>query len=50
MRAPDPAAIDETVQQGLVDAFRKRDEEAATDLACSVFEVDPLLVRAAVQT
>ena len=50
MRVPDPSAIDEPLQRGLVDAFRNRDLEAATNLACSVFEVNPLLVRAALQT
>jgi hypothetical protein len=50
MRVPDRSAIDGSVQAELVDAFRKRDVEAATDLACSIFNVDPLLVRAALQT
>jgi adenine-specific DNA-methyltransferase len=50
MRVPDLSAIDKTAQRKLAEAFRARDVEAATDLACSIFEVDPLLVMAALRT
>jgi hypothetical protein len=50
MRVPEPSTIDLPAQQGLVDAFRSRDVEAATALASSIYKVDPLLVRAALQS
>jgi hypothetical protein len=50
MRVPDLSAIDRPTQHGLVEAFRLRNVDAATDLACSVYKVDPLLTRAALQS
>jgi hypothetical protein len=50
MRVPEPSTLDEPHQRGLVDAFRDRDVEGATEVACSVFDVDPSLVRAALHT
>jgi hypothetical protein len=50
MRVPDLSSLDRPTQQGLVDAFRSRDVEAATALASFIYKVDPLLVRAALQS
>lgn len=50
MRVPDPSDISGPTRHGLVDAFRTRDRKAATDLASSVFHLDPSLVALSLET
>lgn len=50
MRVPDPSTIPPSVQQRFVKAFRARDVDTATDLACSLYQVELPLVRSALES
>lgn len=49
MRVPELDELDQSIALGLVDAFRSRDREAATELAAQVYGIDRSLLREALE-